>query len=155
MQTPSEKRSSPSVCFDQISHLESWHLEGWQNRALAMIRLNSTASKSHLVRSLFFSVRHSPNFFVRRNERKPHKLVLFPFTLGLPPHPSVLLAMSTLPVIRVGGVPEHFNLPWHLAQEGGLFAKHGVSVQWVEQKEGTGQMIKSVRKKVIWWMTSR
>lgn len=56
-----------------------------------------------------------------------------------------MLDMSSLPTLRVGGVPEHFNYPWHLAQERGLFLKHGVIVHWVEQKEGTGQMIKSVR----------
>ncbi len=28
--------------------------------------------------------------------------------------------------IRVGGVPEHFNLPWQMASERGLFDKHGV-----------------------------
>lgn len=53
--------------------------------------------------------------------------------------------MASVPTLRVGGVPEHFNYPWHLARERGLFAKHGVHVEWVEQKEGTGQMIKSVR----------
>jgi ABC-type nitrate/sulfonate/bicarbonate transport system substrate-binding protein len=52
--------------------------------------------------------------------------------------------MTSSTTIRVGGVPEHFNYPWHLAQELGLFAKRGVQVEWVEQKEGTGQMIKSV-----------
>ena len=25
--------------------------------------------------------------------------------------------------IRIGGVPEHFNLPWHLAMEEGNFEK--------------------------------
>ncbi len=35
--------------------------------------------------------------------------------------------------LRVGGVPEHFNLPWHIAIERGLFAKHGVDVEWVTQ----------------------
>lgn len=29
----------------------------------------------------------------------------------------------------MGGVPEHFNLPWHLARERGLFEKHGVEVR--------------------------
>lgn len=65
------------------------------------------------------------------------------------------LVMSNLPTVRVGGVPEHFNYPWHLAQERGLFAKHGVNVQWVEQKEGTGQMIKSVRSFAILWTLAR
>lgn len=58
---------------------------------------------------------------------------------------------AKLPVIRVGGVPEHFNLPWHLAMERGIFEKHGVQVEWVEQKEGTGQMIRSVCISLITW----
>jgi len=40
--------------------------------------------------------------------------------------------------LRVGGVPEHFNLPWHLAIEKKIFEKHGVEVEWVEIKLGTG-----------------
>ena len=47
--------------------------------------------------------------------------------------------------LRVGGVPEHFNIPWHLAQEHGYYAARGVDVQWVSQPLGTGQMIKSLR----------
>jgi len=47
--------------------------------------------------------------------------------------------------IVVCGVPEHFNLPWHLAIENGLFAKHGVLVEFVEQKLGTGAMITSAK----------
>ena len=57
--------------------------------------------------------------------------------------------MSSYPIVRVGGVPEHFNYPWHLAAERGLYEKHGVRMVWIEQKEGTGQMIKSVR-----WITA-
>jgi len=48
-------------------------------------------------------------------------------------------------IFRVGGVPEHFNYPWHMAIEMGLFKKRGVEVQWVEQKLGTGAMIKAVK----------
>lgn len=48
--------------------------------------------------------------------------------------------------IRVGGVPEHFNLPWHLAIENQLFTKEGVNVEWVEYKGGTGQMTKALRE---------
>lgn len=44
-------------------------------------------------------------------------------------------------VIRVGGVPEHFNYSWHIARERGLFAKHNVQVEWSEQKSGTGAMV--------------
>lgn len=52
-------------------------------------------------------------------------------------------------IIRIGGVPEHFNLPWHLALEEGLFQKAGVSVEWVEFPEGTGAMNKALRAKEI------
>jgi len=51
---------------------------------------------------------------------------------------------STLPVIRVGGVPEHFNYSWHLAQEQGLFAKHGVEAQWSDHPNGTGAMVRKL-----------
>ncbi|MFT7605407.1 MAG: sulfonate transport system substrate-binding protein [Saprospiraceae bacterium] len=46
--------------------------------------------------------------------------------------------------IRVGGVPEHFNLPIHLAREQKLFETRGVSVEWTTYKGGTGQMIKAM-----------
>jgi ABC-type nitrate/sulfonate/bicarbonate transport system substrate-binding protein len=52
-------------------------------------------------------------------------------------------------IIRIGGVPEHFNLPWHLALEEDLFFKAGVSVVWVEFPEGTGAMNKALRAKEI------
>ncbi len=51
--------------------------------------------------------------------------------------------------IKIGGVPEHFNLPWHLALEEGLFEKAGVSVEWIEFPEGTGAMNKALRAKEI------
>jgi ABC-type nitrate/sulfonate/bicarbonate transport system substrate-binding protein len=44
----------------------------------------------------------------------------------------------------VGGVPEHFNLPWHLAAERSRFAEAGLSITWVDQPEGTGQMVASL-----------
>lgn len=47
--------------------------------------------------------------------------------------------------IKVGGVPEHFNLPWHLCIEDGKFEKEGVKVEWKEFPEGTGAMCKSLR----------
>ncbi len=42
--------------------------------------------------------------------------------------------------LRVGGVPEHFNLPWHLAAEAGAFARAAAEVVWHDQPGGTGQM---------------
>ena len=42
--------------------------------------------------------------------------------------------------IRVGGVPEHFNLPWHLALESGAFTDVGLEVEFIEVPGGTGAM---------------
>ena len=47
--------------------------------------------------------------------------------------------------IRIGGVPEHFNLPIHLAIEQNDFESRGVSVEWTTFKGGTGQMTKALR----------
>lgn len=44
-------------------------------------------------------------------------------------------------VVRVGGVPEHFNYPWHIGMNDGHFSKSGVEVQWFELRNGTGSMI--------------
>jgi ABC-type nitrate/sulfonate/bicarbonate transport system substrate-binding protein len=41
---------------------------------------------------------------------------------------------------KVGGVPEHFNLPWHLAIEAGAFQEQGVRVAWHDYPGGTGAM---------------
>jgi sulfonate transport system substrate-binding protein len=47
---------------------------------------------------------------------------------------------------NVGGVPEHFNMPWHLAMEEGLFEKANISVNWQEYGGGTGAMAKDLRE---------
>lgn len=46
--------------------------------------------------------------------------------------------------LRVGGVPEHFNLPFHDAIPG--LAKAGVRVEWFDQPGGTGEMTKGLRE---------
>lgn len=51
---------------------------------------------------------------------------------------------STRTTIRVGGVPEHFNYPWKLAQDEGLFTKWGVNVVFEEQSCGTGAMLQAL-----------
>jgi len=43
--------------------------------------------------------------------------------------------------LRVGGVPEHFNLPWHLGIEDGSFAAAGTPCEWVDYSTGTGAML--------------
>jgi len=47
--------------------------------------------------------------------------------------------------ITIGGVPEHFNLPWHLAIEAGKFEKQGIDLQWKEFPGGTGDMCTALR----------
>lgn len=51
--------------------------------------------------------------------------------------------------IRLGGVPEHFNLPIHLALEQKAFQEDGVSVQWTDFDGGTGQMTEALRNNEI------
>ncbi len=42
--------------------------------------------------------------------------------------------------LRLGGVPEHFNLPWHLALESGALDGQ-VHATWTDQPGGTGAMV--------------
>jgi sulfonate transport system substrate-binding protein len=46
--------------------------------------------------------------------------------------------------LKIGGVPEHFNLPWRMAIEQGYFTKLGKQLIWEDQPMGTGQMIKKL-----------
>ncbi|MEO9869211.1 ABC transporter substrate-binding protein [Ekhidna sp.] len=47
--------------------------------------------------------------------------------------------------IRIGGVPEHYNLPIHLAIENGLFEKEGIRIKWTDFPGGTGDMKEALR----------
>jgi ABC-type nitrate/sulfonate/bicarbonate transport system substrate-binding protein len=51
--------------------------------------------------------------------------------------------------IRLGGVPEHFNLPIHLAKEKGKFEEKGITLNWTTFDGGTGQMTKALRNNEI------
>ena len=42
--------------------------------------------------------------------------------------------------VNIVGVPEHFNLPWHMAIEAGAFEQRGIDLKWTEVSEGTGKM---------------
>jgi len=48
-------------------------------------------------------------------------------------------------MIRAGGVPEHYNLPWHWAFEHHLFHEQGLDVQWKSYAAGTGAMARDFR----------
>ncbi|GAB1309703.1 substrate-binding domain-containing protein [Urechidicola sp. KH5] len=50
--------------------------------------------------------------------------------------------MTTL---RIGGVPEHFNLPWHLSIGNSEFKNAGIDLQWTDFPGGTGAMCKALR----------
>jgi len=51
--------------------------------------------------------------------------------------------------IRIGGVPEHFNHPWHEAIENGRFAEKGINISWVDYSNGTGAMCADLRENKI------
>jgi ABC-type nitrate/sulfonate/bicarbonate transport system substrate-binding protein len=47
--------------------------------------------------------------------------------------------------IKIAGVPEHFNLPWHISIENGDFEKENIDLQWTDVPEGTGKMCQMLR----------
>ncbi|AKS41752.1 substrate-binding domain-containing protein [Wenzhouxiangella marina] len=47
-------------------------------------------------------------------------------------------------VLTIGGVPEHFNLPWHLAIEEGRFADVGIDLRWIDCPGGTGDIARGL-----------
>jgi ABC-type nitrate/sulfonate/bicarbonate transport system substrate-binding protein len=47
--------------------------------------------------------------------------------------------------IKIAGVPEHFNLPWHLSIDDGEFEAVGIDLQWTDVPEGTGKMCQMLR----------
>ena len=46
--------------------------------------------------------------------------------------------------LKIGGVPEHFNLPWRLAIEEGKMRDIGLDLHWSDMSGGTGQMIRGL-----------
>lgn len=46
--------------------------------------------------------------------------------------------------LKIGGVPEHFNLPWRLAIEEGDFRNEGIHLHWSDMGGGTGQMLRGL-----------
>ena len=47
--------------------------------------------------------------------------------------------------LKVGGVPEHFNLPWHLCIENDEFKNQDINVIWKDFPDGTGAMTRALR----------
>lgn len=46
--------------------------------------------------------------------------------------------------INIGGVPEHFNYPWHFGIENELFKSKGIDLNWKDYPGGTGHMCKDL-----------
>ncbi len=57
--------------------------------------------------------------------------------------------MDKLLGLKIGGVPEHFNLPWRLAIEENAFSDLGVKLHWSDMGGGTGQMVRGLENKSI------
>ncbi len=51
--------------------------------------------------------------------------------------------------IRVGGVPEHFNLPWRIAISDKAFESTGLNIEFVEFPGGTGAMAEALGHREI------
>ncbi len=49
----------------------------------------------------------------------------------------------------IGGVPEHFNLPWYIALRDKKFNEQGINLRWRDYPGGTGQMCRALREKEI------
>jgi ABC-type nitrate/sulfonate/bicarbonate transport system substrate-binding protein len=47
--------------------------------------------------------------------------------------------------LKIAGVPEHFNLPWHLCLENGEFEDAGIDLEWTDVPEGTGRLCQMLR----------
>ncbi|CAF1404384.1 unnamed protein product [Adineta ricciae] len=53
------------------------------------------------------------------------------------------------PIIRVAGVPEHFNEPWMIGIEENLFLNEQIQIEWHSIKEGTGAMINKLKSNEV------
>ena len=51
--------------------------------------------------------------------------------------------------VKIAGVPEHFNFPFHLADQEGAFEEAGFEVQWIDVPEGTGRMTELLNEKAV------
>lgn len=51
--------------------------------------------------------------------------------------------------IRIGGVPEHFNLPIHLAVENGWFEDKKILLDWTDFPGGSGDMKEALRNNEV------
>ncbi|MGJ5640958.1 substrate-binding domain-containing protein [Formosa sp. S-31] len=51
--------------------------------------------------------------------------------------------------VNIGGVPEHFNLPWYIALKNGDFKNQNINLRWHDYFGGTGEMCEGLRTNQI------
>ncbi len=51
--------------------------------------------------------------------------------------------------IVIGGVPEHFNLPWYIGLRDKKFQSKGINLRWKDFPGGTGEISEALREKEI------
>lgn len=51
--------------------------------------------------------------------------------------------------IQIGGVPEHFNLPWYLTLRDKDYSTKGINLRWKDFPSGTGSMCRALRNREI------
>ena len=49
----------------------------------------------------------------------------------------------------IGGVPEHFNLPWHLLIESAALGEHGIDARWRDFPDGSGAMASALTRNEV------
>ena len=59
------------------------------------------------------------------------------------------MKLNTMKTVRIGGVPEHFNLAWYLTLKSGAYKKEDINLRWKDYFGGTGEMCKALRDKDI------
>ena len=47
--------------------------------------------------------------------------------------------------VKIGGVPEHFNLAWYLTLKHGEYKEEGINLRWEDYPGGTGAMSEALR----------
>ena len=56
---------------------------------------------------------------------------------------------NKMKTVKIGGVPEHFNLAWYLTLKNGEYKRKGINLRCNDYFGGTGQMCKALRDKEI------
>ena len=51
--------------------------------------------------------------------------------------------------LRIGGVPEHFNMPWQLLLQSPKLSKKGITASWKDFSGGTGAMVEALNNDTV------